>query len=96
MGSLAALPKETVAHIQSAGCKAQKKVWSHCDCIRRRPDFFFCLFYWNDYDCSEVCESERLRVWDSTESRPAPQDLTRPKASQPAPGHLSRIWWQAC
>jgi hypothetical protein len=26
MGSLAALPKETVAHIQSAGCKAQKKV----------------------------------------------------------------------
>jgi hypothetical protein len=25
MASLAALPEETVAHIQSAGCKAQKK-----------------------------------------------------------------------
>ena len=27
----------------------------------------------------------------STESRPAPNDLTRPQASQPTPGHLRRL-----
>ena len=40
MVSLAALPEETVAHIQSAGCKAQKKIviGAH-ECLLRPAHF---------------------------------------------------------
>jgi hypothetical protein len=47
MVSLAALPEETVAHIQSAGCKAQKKIviGAH-ECLLRpahfRPPSAYC------------------------------------------------------